>query len=122
VQKQAKIYLRTLLLPLHIKSTLKGKQFGDVEMIKFNVTQHFFERSPEQIRGALQAVENLLEKMNPSRRGLCRRGSVFHQGNFSIFGFTPSVQILFDQALYAAVINPKRFTECHYVCMLCYVM
>jgi len=60
--------------------------------------------------------------VNPSRRGLLGRGLVFHQGNFNIFRFTPSVQTLFDEALYAAVINPKRSTECHYVSTQSYVM
>jgi hypothetical protein len=60
-QKQAKISLKTLLLSLHIKNTLKGKQFGDVEMIKFNVTQHPLRDNHKRIRGVLQAVENSLE-------------------------------------------------------------
>jgi hypothetical protein len=62
VQKQEKISLKTILLPLHIKNTLKSKQFGDAEMIKFNVTQHLLRDHQNRIRGgALQVVENPLE-------------------------------------------------------------
>jgi hypothetical protein len=44
-------------------------------------------------------VEELVEYVHPSRRGLLQRGLVCNQGEFSIVSVTASVQVLFDEAL-----------------------
>jgi hypothetical protein len=40
---------------------MKGEQFGYVEMVKRNVTQHLLTDNQNRIRGVLQAMENPLE-------------------------------------------------------------
>jgi hypothetical protein len=57
-----------------IKNTLRRKGFEDVETVKFNPHAATFRDLHNRVREVCPAVEDLLQPVYSSRRGLLRRG------------------------------------------------
>jgi len=65
---------------------------------KLNKMQQLSDILKTEYERCYRQVEELVEKVHPSRRSLLQRGLVCHQGEFSIVSVTASVQVLADGA------------------------